>query len=190
MRGVAWRERRGYGGYRSSPTVLLPATWPGQRPRTSEVDSSRYDGRVADDRESTARWLIGISIAVVGILISAIVTLVAADRLDCPSWFCRTDAPPAHDEKAMPALRLDPPAGPPGTRIDVRIDGFGANETVTITLAEVLIATLTADENGTVASAPVTIPASFTAPPGRTTVTAFGRVTHHVATADFTIVAA
>jgi hypothetical protein len=146
-------------------------------------------GAVTARDDSGGRWIIGILITVVGIMVSAVVTLVAANRIECPEWICRPDQGPSVGPRpgAGATIALTPDAGPAGTRVTLRLTGFDPGESVTIKLTGDRIASTQVDGAGS-ATQVITIPVSLR--PGSATdltITGEGDASHRVALARFRV---
>jgi hypothetical protein len=145
--------------------------------------------------ESTKRWAVGIAVAVVGIVVSSLVTLGAADRLHCPAALCGSVQPsPTRtistvDEKA--AMSLSPASGPVTTVLKVTLTGFAPYEFVTITFGGYRISDPQMDASGAAAGIAIPVPSSF-ASMGEQVMTLAGRgdSSARVATATFQLTSA
>jgi hypothetical protein len=110
--------------------------------------------------------MVAIVIAIVGALgtigAAAIQPWVADNLSTCHSVLpCPDGTPtPGLTGCAKPAVQLDPGDGPAGTQVVVRGCGFGADETVAITLGDDTVATAQADRAGSF-SVPFAVPSSY-----------------------------
>jgi hypothetical protein len=94
--------------------------------------------------------LVGLAVAVAGIVISAVVTLVAAGKLPCP--ICG-DSPPAATTPApgpvgAPSFSVTPTQGTVPTTLTGTVTGFGPNEAITVTVDGNRVASVQADSAG------------------------------------------
>lgn len=142
----------------------------------------------------TAQWLVGLVVAVAGIVISAVVTLVAAGKLPCP--MCGDPSPaattPAPGQVGAPAFSVAPTRGtvPVQGAVPIQltgtVNGFGANESITVTVDGVRIASVQTDASGSATSFPITLPSSFATGTARDlTLVARGGTSGTVQTATF-----
>jgi hypothetical protein len=143
--------------------------------------------------EGTGRWIVGVTVAVASIAVSAVVTLIAAGRISCPTWVCQPAQSPTPVSSIVdtggPHVAISPGSGPAGTQIAVHLTGFGANAAVAITLGETRLGTAQTDPSGS-ADISITVPASFAAQaPEKLTVTAFEASGEREDTATFQLTA-
>jgi len=106
--------------------------------------------------------LVGLVVAVAGIVISAVVTLVAAGKLPCP--VCGHSAPaattPAPGPVGAPTFSVTPAQGAVPIQLSGSVTGFGVKENITVTVDGIRIAAVKTDAAGA-ASFPITLPSSF-----------------------------
>jgi hypothetical protein len=142
--------------------------------------------------ETSRQWLVGLVVAVAGIVISAVVTLVAAGKLPCP--ICG-DSPPAATTPAprplgAPSFSVTPTHGTVPTTLTGTVTGFGPNEPITVTVDGNRIASVQADSAGAATSFPINMPGLLgNGTPRDITLMAQGGTTGTVKSATFHIAA-
>jgi hypothetical protein len=145
-------------------------------------------------RDATNRqWLVGLAVAVAGIVISAVVTLVAAGRLPCP--VCGNGPPGATAPPqslapiADPAqFKISPPQGVVPVQLTASLAGFGARERVTVRIESTRIASVQTDASGAVKSFPIALTASWASTELRElTLIAQGETSQTVRTANYLV---
>jgi hypothetical protein len=142
--------------------------------------------------ETSRQWLVGLVVAVAGILISAAVTLVAAGKLPCP--ICGSSPPaattPAPGPVGAPSFSVTPTQGTVPIQLTGTVTGFGANESITVTVDGIRIASVQADSAGAATSFPINMPGLLGTGTARDiTLMAQGMTTGTVKSATFHIVA-
>jgi len=151
-----------------------------------------YDDRVGPRDETSRQWLVGLVVAVAGIVISAAVTLVAAGKLPCP--VCG-DSPPASTTPApgpvgAPSFSVTPAQGTVPIQLTGSVTGFGGNEFVVVTVDGNRIASVQTNAAGAATSFPITLPSSFAGGNAKDmTLMARGETSGTVKSATFHIVA-
>jgi hypothetical protein len=155
------------------------------------MDACLYDGAVGPRDETNRQWLVGLVVAVAGIVISAVVTLVAAAKLPCP--VCGS-TPPAAPSSARPVgplaadakFTITPSQGPVPAQLTGSLVGFGAGEFVTVRIDSTRIASIQTDPSGAVKAFPITLTASWASAGLRDlTLVAEGETSHTVGTSSY-----
>jgi hypothetical protein len=155
------------------------------------MEQGHYHDAVAARDETNRQWLVGVIVAVAGILISAVVTLVAAGKFPCPvcgsSPTSTTTAPPA--PVGTPEFTITPTQGTVPDQLTGTVSGFGVNEFVVITVDTTRIASVQTDSTGA-ASFSINLSSSVaTGAPRDVTVVAQGLTSNTIKTAVFHVVA-
>jgi hypothetical protein len=140
--------------------------------------------------ETNRRWLIGVLIAVAGIIIPTVATLIAAGKLPCP--VCG-DSPPATSTPAPgpvgpPSFTITPAQGTLPLGLTVTLTGFGANEFVTIIVNEAKIASPQTDATGAVRGFTINLSATVAGNAHDLTLFARGQTSGTERTATFHVV--